>query len=278
MKKYMNKKGAMLLIGLISSTALFAQGSGSSSVLGGYNILLILMFLFLVLVVAYLLKQLKFLSQFVSEETKKPSGKLTAWEKLNSFKPLDQEASLDVGHEYDGIRELDNVAPPWFTIGFAFTILFAGIYMYRYHIAKTAPLMIEEYEISVAKAQLEKEAFEKVQPPSVVDVENLALLGADDIEVGKQLFIRTCASCHANDGGGGAGPNLTDDYWIHGGSLKDIYVVIRDGYPEKAMPAWSNLLNPTQINQVTSFVKSLKGTTPANPKPPQGELYQEEAI
>lgn len=278
MKKYINKKGVTLLIGFISSNALFAQESESSSVLGGYNILLILMFLFLVLVVAYLLKQLKFLSQFVPEEAKKPSGKLTVWEKFNSFKPIDQEASLDVGHEYDGIRELDNVAPPWFTIGFAFTILFSAVYMYRYHIAKTAPLMIEEYEISIAKAQLEKEAFEKIQPPSVVDVENLALLGAEDIEIGKQLFIRTCASCHANDGGGGAGPNLTDDYWIHGGSLKDIYVMIRDGYPEKAMPAWSNLLNPTQINQVTSFVKSLKGTTPANPKPQQGELYQEEAI
>lgn len=278
MKKYINKKGVMLLIGSISSTALFAQESGNTSVLGGYNILLILMFLFLVLVVAYLIKQLKFLSQFVPEETKKPSGKLTAWEKLNSFKPIEEEASLDVGHEYDGIRELDNVAPPWFKIGFAASIVFALVYMYVYHIAKTAPLMIEEYEISVAKAQLDKEAFEKVQPPSIVDIDNLAMLGAEDIEIGKQLFIRTCASCHANDGGGGAGPNLTDDYWIHGGSLKDIYVMIRDGYPEKAMPAWSNLLNPTQINQVTSFVKSLKGTTPANPKPSQGEMYQEEAI
>lgn len=280
MKKIMNKKVGLLMAGFLSSALLIAQeteGVNKSLSMDVYDAFYIFVFIFLGIIVINLLRIMKFVSQLdiPKEASKSDSGGLKFWNKINSFKPMEMEKSLDVGHSYDGIRELDNVAPPWFTIGFLFTIVFSIVYMYRYHVAKTAPLMVEEYEMAVAKANEQKAVLEAANPVAALDIENLVLLGADDIEAGKQTFGRVCASCHGVDGGGGAGPNLTDDHWIHGGSLKDIYVMIRDGFPEKAMPAWSAMLNPEQINQVTSYVKSLKGTTPVNPKPPQGELYQE---
>lgn len=280
MKKIMNKKAGLLMAGFLSSATLIAQGTEGvkkSLSLDAYDAFYIFVFIFLGIIVINLLRIMKFVSQLEipKEASKSDSGGLKFWNKINNFKPMEMEKSLDTGHSYDGIRELDNVAPPWFTIGFLFTIVFSIVYMYRYHVAKTAPLMVEEYEMAVAKANEQKAVLEAANPVATLDVENLVLLGAEDIEAGKVTFGRVCASCHGVDGGGGAGPNLTDDNWIHGGSLKDIYVMIRDGFPEKAMPSWSAMLNPEQINQVTSYVKSLKGTTPVNPKPPQGELYQE---
>lgn len=259
-----------------------AATSGTSLVLieNAYTLVLSVLIIIELLIIGYLIKQLKFLTgleQMIAEE-KKAKKEATLWEKINSFKSLEEEASLDTGHSYDGIRELDNVAPPWFTIGFVLSILFGIAYMYRYHISESAPLQIEEYELSVQKAKAEKEAYEKLMPQKSVDENNLVLLGRADIEKGRELYIKNCATCHANDGGGGAGPNLTDDFWLHGGSLKNIFVSIRDGYPDKAMPNWSGLLNPVQIEQLTSFVKSLKGTKPAAPKEKQGELYTEEVV
>jgi cytochrome c oxidase cbb3-type subunit 3 len=230
-------------------------------------------------IIVYLIKQITFLTGIdaLQKEAVAKGESVPLWDKINSFKPLEKEKDLDLGHSYDGIRELDNIAPPWFTIGFAFTILFAIVYMYRYHVSESAPLQIQEYENELSQAKAEKEAFEKLMPPKIVDENNLTMLADAEIAKGKELFTKNCGTCHANDGGGGAGPNLTDNYWIHGGSLKNIFVTIRDGYPDKAMPAWSGLLNPQQIEQITSYVKSLKGTTPSVPKEKQGEVFNEDA-
>lgn len=241
------------------------------------TLLLITIIIMEIGIIVYLIKQIAFLTGInaLQKKVSTNSEVVSLWDKINSFKPLSQEKDIDLGHSYDGIRELDNIAPPWFTIGFVFTILFSIVYLYRYHVSETAPLQIQEYENAVLKAKNEKEAREKLMPPKKVDENNLTLLSDAEIAKGKELFIKNCATCHANDGGGGAGPNLTDEYWIHGGSLKDIYITIRDGYTEKAMPSWSGLLNPQQIEQITSYVKSLKGTQPMAPKEKQGELYKE---
>lgn len=285
--KEKSKSITTILVVLLTTFAAQAQDAGTvaaeasqnSSAMGNnaLSLLLITIIIVEIAIIAYLIKQISFLTGIdaLQKEAVSEGKATTLWDKINSFKPLSQEKDIDLGHSFDGIRELDNIAPPWFTIGFAFTILFAIVYMYRYHISESAPLQIQEYENSLLQAKAEKEAFEKLSPPKTVDENNLVMLGDAEIAKGKELFIKNCGTCHANDGGGGAGPNLTDNYWIHGGSLKDIFVTIRDGYPDKAMPTWSGLLSPQQIEQLSSFVKSLKGTSPASPKEKQGELFNE---
>jgi cytochrome c oxidase cbb3-type subunit 3 len=205
------------------------------------------------------------------------SGLTKLWNKMNSFKPLSEEGEIDTGHEYDGIRELNNVTPPWFITAFLLTIVFAIVYMYRYHIGKTAPLQIEEYNIEMAAAEKEKSKI-LASEANKIDESNVVMLGASDIEAGKNLFTTTCAACHAPHGGsmvGGVGPNLTDDYWIHGGSLSDIFKSIKYGWPDKGMIAWESNYSPKQLAQLTSFIKSIRGSKPSGAKEPQGELFDE---
>jgi cytochrome c oxidase cbb3-type subunit 3 len=197
------------------------------------------------------------------------------WSAMN-FKPIEEEHKLDTGHSYDGIRELDNVIPPWFTTAFVLTIIFAAVYLYRYHIAKDAPLMIEEYEIAMAKANLEHDEYLKKQA-SNIDENSVGLLTGAELEAGKKTFVTICAACHKADGGGMVGPNLTDDYWIHGGSLKDIFKTIKYGVPEKGMISWKEQLSPQQIAQVANYILTLHGTNPPDAKEKQGELYVPQA-
>lgn len=199
------------------------------------------------------------------------------WDKLNSFRPVKEEAQIDLGHNYDGIRELDNRLPPWWLYGFYLTILFAGIYLWRYHVAHTAPLSAEELKIAMVKADEEKTAYLKMSANNI-DESNVTLLkDAQDIAAGKGIFTAVCATCHKTDGGGLVGPNLTDDYWIHGGSVKDIFKTIKYGVPEKGMQAWKESYSPRQMAQLTAYIKSIYGTNPPSPKEPQGVMYREES-
>jgi cytochrome c oxidase cbb3-type subunit 3 len=202
------------------------------------------------------------------------------WEKMNRFKPIEEEASIDTGHSYDGIRELDNVTPPWFITAFAITIVIAMIYLYTHHISKSAPLQAEEYNIEMQNAALEKAKFLSSQT-SNVDENTVKLLGASEISAGKALFSQKCTPCHGPQGGskpGGVGPNLTDEYWIHGGSLSNIFTSIKYGWTEKGMIAWKDQLTPEQIAQLANFVKSIRGSNPPGAKDPQGEFYKEESV
>jgi cytochrome c oxidase cbb3-type subunit III len=200
------------------------------------------------------------------------------WVKINNFRSLNEEQDIDLGHDYDNIRELDNKLPPWWLYGFYACIVFAGIYLWRYHVSHTAPLSIQEYEISVAKAEEEK-ADNLKQAGNSVDENTVKLLtAATDIDAGKKIFTGTCAPCHAADGGGIVGPNLTDDYWLHGGKINDIFKTIKYGVPEKGMQPWKSTFSPIQIAQLASFIKSIHGTKVANPKEPQGDIFKEQTV
>ena len=260
----------------------------SSSIAGlsytSFYTLLSVIFLELIILLA-LLNNLKLLLQkelvIIAGSTEKvvpkQGGFKLWWEKFNSLKPIKEEAQIDLGHDYDGIRELDNRLPPWWLYGFYLCIIFAGIYMYRYHVAHSAPLSAEELRIDLAKADAEKEAYLK-NAASNVDENTVKLLTSpDDLDAAKKIFTTVCAACHKADGGGMVGPNLTDDYWLHGGSIKDIFKTIKYGWPEKGMQSWKDTYSPTQIAQLASYVKSLHGTKPAVAKEPQGTLYAEEA-
>lgn len=190
---------------------------------------------------------------------------------LTKAKPIEEEGEIALNHDFDGIKELDNNLPPWWLYGFYITIAFAVIYMVRYHVFE-GKNQHEEYltEVRIAKEQIA--AYEATQEK----VDLAALAGGDNAE-GKKLFKRNCAVCHAVDGGGNIGPNLTDEYWILGGGIENIYNTIAEGgRPGKGMIAWKKSFSPQKLQQLAAYVVSLKGTVPAAPKDPQGELYKEE--
>jgi cytochrome c oxidase cbb3-type subunit III len=208
--------------------------------------------------------------------------RLSWWDWLNKLRPIEQEADLDLGHDYDGIRELNNRLPPWWIYGFYATIIIGAIYLWRYHISHTAPLSKEEYEIAVQKGEQQKNEYLKAKGEAI-DENTVAMLGASDIEEGKKIFINPakCAMCHGTDASGfvngnpGVGPNLTDDYWIHGGDIKSVFKTIKYGIGDKGMPEWKSTMTAKQMAQLASFIKSLKGSNPEKAKAPDGQLYIE---
>lgn len=197
------------------------------------------------------------------------------WDKFNRFRPIQEETNIDLGHNYDGIRELDNRLPPWWLYGFYLCIIFGVIYFWRYSVSHSAPSNQEEFQIAMKIASEEKEAYLKKSANKVDENTVIYLSDANSLEAGKKIFETTCLACHLADGGGLVGPNLTDDYWIHGGGMKDIFKTIKYGWPEKGMKSWQEDYSPVQIAQVASYIKSLKGTKPAKPKEPQGDYYEE---
>ncbi len=196
--------------------------------------------------------------------------------RMTNAAPIEQEGEVETDHVYDGIRELDNSLPPWWVYMFYATIAFSFIYVIYYHLGN-GPTQDQEYMKEVELASLKKTEQLK-QTASKVDENTVELLtDAAEIAKGKSSYITKCAACHGQNGEGGVGPNLTDDYWLHGGSIKDIFKTIKYGVQEKGMIAWEAQMQPSEMQQVSSFIKSLKGTNPANAKAPQGDLYKEEA-
>ncbi|MCM5529517.1 cbb3-type cytochrome c oxidase N-terminal domain-containing protein [Parasegetibacter sp. NRK P23] len=207
-------------------------------------------------------------------EAEKKQG--PSWfEKWNGFVSKEKEASIDLGHDYDGIRELDNRLPPWWLYGFYLTIIFGVIYLWRFHVSETAPSSAEEFRIAMENAEREQEEYLK-KAANRVDESNVEMISdAAQLTAGKNVFIASCVACHGKAGEGGVGPNLTDAYWLHGGSVKDIFKTIKYGVPEKGMKAWKDDFSPSQIAQLASYIRTLKGTNPAGAKEKQGDLFEE---
>lgn len=197
-------------------------------------------------------------------------------EKLNASVPLEKEADVLLDHNYDGIQELDNNLPPWWKYGFYLTIVFAVIYLVNYHVLKTGDLQGAEYTKEVAQAAIDIAEFQKKSALSVDENTVKLLTDNESIAKGKEIYIANCVACHGKFGEGQVGPNFTDDYWIHGGKINDLFKTIKYGFPEKGMKSWKEDLSPSQISFVASYIKTLRGTNPPNQKEKQGELYIEE--
>lgn len=196
---------------------------------------------------------------------------------LTDATPLEKEDEVATDHEYDGIRELDNNLPPWWLAGFYISIAFAVIYLMRFHVLGTAPLSADELKMELAEAEVAKAEYLKTAA-NLVDESNVeALLDESRLLAGADIFGKNCAVCHAADGGGGVGPNLTDAYWIHGNDIKDVFKTVKYGVPAKGMIPWQDQLSASEMQEVASYILTLQGTTPADPKEPQGELVAEEA-
>jgi len=210
----------------------------------------------------------------ISEVEKKKGWWQKFLTKANDAVPLEEEADIVLDHNYDGIRELDNHLPPWWKWLFYVTVIFGVVYLLAYHVFSSMPLQTEEYEMEMAIAEEARLARLANQPQKSIDVSNVEFV--DDREAlakGAQIFNFNCAACHKEDGGGGIGPNLTDQYWLHGGSIQDVFTTVKEGVPEKGMISWKDMLSPEQMQNVSSYVLTFQGKTPANPKEPQGELY-----
>lgn len=192
---------------------------------------------------------------------------------LTGAVPIEEEHKIDLGHDYDGIRELDNPMPPWWLAGFFVSIVFAVVYMFHYHVFGTGDLQEVEYEKSVAAAEIEIQAYRDKMAMNVDETNATLMTESSDLMKGKELFLNNCATCHLEDGRGGIGPNLTDDYWIYGGDIKDIYKVIRKGAPN-GMPEHQSKFNPIQIQQVSSYVLHLDYVSEQDGgRPIEGEFF-----
>ncbi len=191
--------------------------------------------------------------------------------------PREREHEIMSHHAYDGIRELDNRLPPWWVNMFLLTIVFAVVYMVYYHFGGNGPSQVEEYERDMAQAKKEI-AVALAGQANAVDESNVTVLSdATALGEGELIYTNSCAACHLVDGGGSVGPNFTDEYWIHGGGIKNIFKTVKYGVPEKGMIAWASLLNPSDMQKVSSYILTLQGTTPAAPKEPQGIIWKEDA-
>ncbi|HZY81691.1 MAG TPA: cbb3-type cytochrome c oxidase N-terminal domain-containing protein [Cyclobacteriaceae bacterium] len=199
------------------------------------------------------------------------------WDQINASVPVAAEHDIDTGHEYDGIRELDNHLPPWWKGLFYATIVWGVIYLIVYHVTDSLPLSEEEYTTELTRAEEQARIVLASRPAVVIDENTLQYTAEPDLLTkGKAVFAsNNCGSCHRNDGGGNSiGPNLTDEHWIHGGSVKDVFSTINKGVVEKGMPAWGKVMSQEDVRNVAFYIMSLKGSNPADAKAPQGELYK----
>lgn len=196
------------------------------------------------------------------------------WDKLNQSVSIEKEDTIMTDHEYDGIRELDNSLPPWWIYGFYLTIIWSVFYLGYYHVFSAGPLQLEELAIAEQRAEAAMEEFRKKSSNLIDETTITFLTTPSDIEEGKKLFAeKTCTACHGPQGGGSIGPNLTDEYWMHGGDAKSVFKSIKYGIPEKGMRAWENEITPSQMAQIVAYIHSTKGTNPPGAKEAQGELY-----
>lgn len=276
---------AALLIALTSN----AFAASNTEIMNGIALGAIIATLVLIVIVCFvLLKTFKVLTALVLPAEQQISqasvasiteytvpapkpDKQTIWQKLLSLRPMADEKELLIMHDYDNIQELDNPIPAWFNWLFYGSIIFAFVYLLNFHVFKLGKLQDEEYAIEMKQAATEKEAY-LAKVGNMIDENSVKIdKSAEVLAAGKAIFVQNCVACHGQNAEGIVGPNLTDEYWLHGGKINNVFKTIKYGVPEKGMISWEKQLSPKQISDVSNFIESLKGTNPPNPKAPQGE-------
>jgi cytochrome c oxidase cbb3-type subunit 3 len=217
------------------------------------------------------------INKFLSRDETLATVPKKSWlmSQLSDAVPVENEESIMMDHVYDGIRELDNGMPPWLKYMFIGTIAFTIVYLFDYQVFHIHPLQLEEYKNELAEADVQMEAHRKNAANSIDESSVVLITDAAALNEAKTVFTNNCVACHGKGGEGSVGPNLTDDYWLHGGSIHDIFKTIKYGVVEKGMKSWQADISPAQIQAVVGYIKSLHGTNPPNAKEKQGELYTE---
>ena len=277
----------MLMLVLFASGS-YAQGdSTDSSTLLTIVVVVAIVAAIVLLVAIYALQVLTKLLKSEEERRAKETGVIPVaipglWQKIlkiaNRRVDIEDEESIVLDHNYDGIRELNNHLPPWWTYLFYVTIVFGIFYVIFYHITDTLPLQEKEYEIEMAEAASMAEmrlAASQAAGTAFSEADLELTTDADILASGAKVFGQQCMACHKADAGGLVGPNLTDDYWVHGGDIQSIYATIKEGVPNTAMISWKTVLSPEQMRDVSNYIKSLRGTNPPGALGPQGDLVTE---
>jgi cytochrome c oxidase cbb3-type subunit 3 len=183
-------------------------------------------------------------------------------------------------HELDGIKEYDNPMPGWLMAIWWGSLLFAALYIVFYALSFGEGSMEAEYRGESQRAVASVQAYFDAHP--LVPPSSAALLsGAKDPQVlakGQGRFAKTCAPCHGAQAQGLIGPNLTDDRWIHGGQVEQIFQSVVKGWPAKGMPPWGRAIPPEEIAALVSYIRSVQGASPPNPKAPEGDKVVPEPI
>lgn len=265
-----NKLILLLLFSMMQSVS--AQSTDGEMTKSYYDIVAV------ALIAVVLLIVFGFLYFGLGEEIKREKKHAFGFQKVRDYivglKPIEKENDIMFDHAYDDIRELDNKIPPWFHYLFYGSIIFGIFYMINYHILSSGDVQATEYKEELQLAEMKRE--ELIKSGALLDENTLtALTDVAALNSGKDIFVKNCAVCHTEKGGGLVGPNLTDDYWIHGRGIKNIFATIKNGVPNKGMISWKAQLNPRQIQEVASYILTLRGTNPPNPKAPEGVLYAE---
>ncbi len=272
-----NAYWAITFVLLLTAVSGQAQGSSDNSTAMMFVVSMVAVVAVIVLLVAiYALQVIKKLEQIQPPAS---GQEQSLWQRflevVNDRAPVEKEADIMLDHNYDGIRELDNHLPPWWKWLFYVTIIFGVVYLVGHHMFNWFPLQEQEYamEMEEAKASMANSGeadVEEIDPASLTYEAN-----AEFIAAGKTVFERNCVTCHGTNGQGGAGPNLTDDYWLHGGGIQNVFHTVTNGVPNTAMISWKAMLSPTDIRNVANYVLSIHGTNPANAKGPEGKLWKE---
>ncbi len=219
--------------------------------------------------------------ELAAEEEAKRAKKTdwqAVWNRLLSLRPLAEEKDLEIDHEYDGIKELDNPIPAWFNALFYSTMTFGLVYLMVYHVFGWGLNQEQEYNREVVLAEKAKQEY-LAQAANLIDETSITVDESGAMAAsGKAIFMANCVACHGNAGEGGIGPNLTDEYWLHGADIKDIFKVVKYGVAAKGMVPWEQTLTPAQIAEVSNYIYALRGTNPPNAKEPQGEKVSVDEI
>lgn len=238
----------------------------------------VLIFEFIVLLVlCYVLYSFLVRKGLIKVATKSTLPSWLNWNKLmGNDTPMEKEADLTFDdHDFDGIQELDNGMPPMLKYIFIATIVAAVYYWIDYHVLKTSPLQIAEYEMELKEGELQKAEYLKNAGASVDENTVTLLTDANALESGAKIYATNCIACHGDKGQGGVGPNLTDKYWLHGGDIKSVFKSIKYGIPDKGMRAWESEIKPADIQALSSYIeKTFANTNVAGGKAPQGEEFK----
>jgi cytochrome c oxidase cbb3-type subunit III len=236
----------------------------------------------IVLLLILMIYLMSFMMSVFRKENPELASQPTWWDEFKlryitgKMKPVGgkEEKDLMMDHSYDGIVELDNHMPPWLANIFYITIAFGVIYFTYFSVLGLGKTQLEEYEDELRIAAIQAEERASLALSSIDETTVVFDSSTPSLASGKSIYDANCVACHASDGGGGVGPNLTDEYWIHGGNINDIFTVVKYGVVEKGMIPWQDQLSPEEMQNVSSYILTLVGNTPANPKAPEGEKYE----
>jgi|GEM_PF-102165 len=288
--KNLGNKGFIIVFMFLSGQAMAADSAAPAAAavapfvvsdatiwgLIGANLFMILFAWYQINILRNMTRHLRGEVEVVPAYVERESWVAVAWRKVNGLRKQEQEADIMMDHDYDGIKELDNVLPPWWKYGFYLCIAWSAVYLIHYHVTKTGTLQIAEYENDVKRANAEVAAY--LASKSLNVDENTVELVMDEARLknGKSVFDKNCVQCHSANGEGGVGPCFNDNFWIHGGSISEIFKTIKYGVPQKGMVPWEATLTEVEIQNVATYIVSLEGKATCI-KEPQGTPYDRNA-